>query len=1313
MKKWTLFFGLLTASFSVLAQPANDECTAPESILVETANTNTYSALLSTATESLVSSCDNGTSTNYDVWFEFTMPVDGNVRITGVTSGEGFALYDSCGGSELACFNGTDFFYALAASTTYLLRVNRTDQTDKNFTIQAFSEASNDECATKQTITVVTGSTSEYSIDYRTATESPDPGCANPSFTNLDLWYEFTMPVNGNVRITNITAGDVPSLFDVCSGTELFCFSGSGFFYNLTAGTDYVLRMAKGSGSAGIVNMRLQAFPTEANDECVNRQSITVDTSGTNTYAYDLGGATESTDSSCDNASNTNLDVWYEFTMPVDGNVRITSIGGSDSATLYDGCGGVELSCFYSNGFFYDLSMGTTYVLRMSKRSVFASTVDFDIQAFATASNDDCADRETIIVQTGGALTYNYDNRAATESLDGSCDTVSQTNLDVWFEFTMPVNGNVRITSLGGSDGATIFDSCGGAELDCFYGNGFFYNLTMGTTYVLRMNKRSVFAGAVDFNIEAFGTIANDDCANREIITVQTGSALTYSYDNRAATESTDGSCDTAGNDNLDVWYEFTMPVDGNVRITSVGGSDGVTLYDACGGAELDCFYGNTFFYSLTMGTTYVLRMSRRAVFAGFVDFDIEAFPGVDNDGCSDAETIAVGVVAPTSFSVDNRGATEVFEASCDNASQINMDLWFSFEMPVTGNLEITGTSGSNGFSIFDSCGGAELYCAFGNGTAFGLEGGTTYWLRVNRRAVFATVINFDLQALESPLSPCAATTEWISGAWNNGLPDLTTNAIIRSNYDTAVSGDFACCSLSVDTGTTLFIRGGNHIDVAFNVDVNGTLDINHEGSLVQRDGASLAVNNGIIRVRKTTPLLKPKDFMIMSSPLDAETRNGVFASSIYVLDHETANFVPNPDVTAQFPLAENFADDNGDFWNFHTGLIEPGVGYLVRPQNGGATMDATYDLVFDEGTLNNGDINFPVIFNTTKNDSPNVLGNPYASAIFADDFINANSMVDEVYFWEHLTPPSPTLPGAYNMNFSMEDISMYNLTGGIAAASDPTGTDTEPNGFISSAQGFGIKATASGTATFTNSMRRLTKNDNWRTSEEVRERIWLEVRNEEFELQSTALIGFFENTTLGLDVGFDSKRLATIVSLYSETESGAQLGIQAREAFNEEIKIPLGFSTLVEKDTEFSISIKQLEGTQLGEANIYLFDALTGQSKNLKEGDYTFSAFKGDYQGRFTLYFDLENLGLNEQGIDTIVLYPNPSKEVVILRNIQKLALEQATVYDLSGRVIKTFNLTEMQTTKTLDISDLSAATYMMVVSGVDGRISKPFIKE
>ncbi len=1314
MSKITFLFLLLVTPFFAFSQAANDECIDATPITVLTASSTSALAEISMATESLDASCDVTSNDNLDVWFSFNMPVDGNINLTGVNTNYRFSLYTSCGGPELACRTGSGFIYSLDANQDYILRIARASAQDDTFSIQAFEEIANDECVDRISIDVEVGSQNTYGFDSRGATESLDASCNTVSYDNLDAWYEFTMPVDGNVRITNLGSVDIVSLYDSCGGTELDCFVSNGYFFNLDATATYVLRLSRRSFSGGVIDFNIEAFETISNDECVDRLPINVEVGTQNTYEYDSRAATESLDASCNTVSYDNQDVWYEFTMPVDGNVRVTSLGSVDIVTLYDSCGGVELDCFGNNGYFFNLDATSTYVLRLSKRSFSGGVVDFTVEAFEEIANDECEDRILIDVEVGTINTYEFDSRAATESLDASCNTVSYDNQDVWYEFTMPVDGNVRVTSLGSVDIVTLYDGCGGTELDCFNNNGFLFNLDANTTYVLRLSRRSFSAEVIDFNVEAFETIANDECVDRIPITVEVGTSNSYEYDPHAATESLDASCNTVSYDNLDVWYEFEMPVDGNVRATSLSSIDVASIYDSCGGVELACITGNDYFYALEGGVTYILRLSRRSFSAEIVNFTLEAFEELINDECDNAISIAVGVVAPATTTVEFRAATESLDASCNTTNYDNLDAWYQLTMPVTGNLEITGGSSLNIYSLYDGCGGTELECQVGNGTFFGLTGGITYLFRTSRRSFSAETASFNLQALEAPLSPCAATAEWISGAWLNGIePDATTNAIIRSNYNTSAHGSIICCSLSIDSGTTLTVSPGDFVDVSFNVDVSGTLDILHEGSLVQRDGLATATNNGTIRVRKTTPFLKPRDFMIMGSPMTEETRDGVYNDAFLVLKHNTTNFVPNPDVEAQFPFAENFADDNGNNWQEYTGDIDAGEGYLVRPQSSYTDGNKTYDLVYDQGTLNNGDITFPVLFNNDQNDSPNVFGNPYASAILADDFINANPMVDALYFWEHLTSPNPDLPGYGSMNFSMEDLSMYNLTGGIAAASDITGTATKPNGFISSAQGFAVKANAAGTAIFTNSMRRLGNNNTWRRPASSANRLWLRVSNDMYDVQNTTLIGFLDTATPELDAGYDSKRLANIVSLYTKTEYGEQLAIQARETFDPSIKIPLGFSSLVEEQLQFTISIHDIEGPEITETQIYLIDLLLNELIDLTQEDYSFISGPADVENRFTIVFQEEILGANTSALEGLVLYPNPASNVLFLGNVQRANIEEVSIYDLSGRLVQVVTVSESNKSISIDISALSSAPYMLKLKSSGGELVRRFIKE
>ena len=564
-----------------------------------------------------------------------------------------------------------------------------------------------------------------------------------------------------------------------------------------------------------------------------------------------------------------------------------------------------------------------------------------------------------------------------------------------------------------------------------------------------------------------------------------------------------------------------------------------------------------------------------------------------------------------------------------------------------------------------------------------------------------------------STVSVAAANTNFNGTAWNNGAPGPGSNARIRADYNTASKGNITACTCEVDASKTLTVAEENYLDIARDITVNGNLVVEHKGSVVQTQDDATVINNGSINVNYTTPFMVPRTFLVMGSPMTTETRTGVFAASHSIRNHLTENFVPNPDVEAQFPGAENFADDNYDNWLLYNGTINPGEGYLVRPQESLTEGNKTYDLTYQSGTLNTGTVEFTVKYNVDRDSSPNVLSNPYPSAISAVDFINANPMVNEVYFWNPLTPPNGSLPGAGSMNFSMEDISMYNLLGGTAAASDATGTETIPTGYISTGEGFGIKATSAGIASFNNSMRVTGNNNVPRPTEGNDDRIWLTVHNDKYGLQNTTLLGFSEITTSGMDQGYDSKRLATVLSLYSHLEDGSQeLGIQAREAFTDGAKIPMGFSSLLDDTAEYRISITDIQGVDFENISVFLFDNQLNTVTNLSETDYTFVAAKGTYNNRFTVQFQSDEvLGPIATALRNISMYPNPTQSLVTINSPQS-KIVNIEVYDISGRKLRSTPVIG-ETSYSIDLHPLQTAVYFIKINTEAGTVTKQIIKD
>ncbi|MEL6812553.1 MAG: HYR domain-containing protein, partial [Bacteroidota bacterium] len=120
-----------------------------------------------------------------------------------------------------------------------------------------------------------------------------------------------------------------------------------------------------------------------------------------------------------------------------------------------------------------------------------------------------------------------------------------------------------------------------------------------------------------------------------------------------------------------------------------------------------------------------------------------------------------------------------------------------------------------------------------------------------------------------------------------------------------------------------------------------------------------------------------------------------------------------------------------------------------------------------------------------------------------------------------------------------------------------------------------------------------------------------------------------------------------------------------------------------------------------------------------LVDGIYTVTLSAEDAYGNVgSCEFELtveSILGINDPEIDlsTIVLYPNPANNQVNLSNPQNIDLREVTLYDVTGRLVKTFNLKDMGAEKILDISNLANATYLVLITSEHGQLTKQLIKE
>ncbi len=593
-------------------------------------------------------------------------------------------------------------------------------------------------------------------------------------------------------------------------------------------------------------------------------------------------------------------------------------------------------------------------------------------------------------------------------------------------------------------------------------------------------------------------------------------------------------------------------------------------------------------------------------------------------------------------------------------------------------------------------------------------------------------ILNYtpDCTLPDPPLCAGLPVTTYTDMGWDNGTPDGSMNAVIDSDYDTAmVDADITACSCTINSSATVTVTAGRYLQTTGDLTVDGTIDVLHEGSIVQTDESAVTINNGSISVAKTTPTLDDRNFVAMSSPVTAETRDRVYGNSRAVFSIIPGNFVPfsiDFGIFPEFEFAENFLDDNNDYLLPVTGstaLPDPGIGQLVFPQPEPNVGDGAYTLTYiqnasNPGTLNSGTITVPIHYNGPETiNNYNLLGNPYASAIDVTAFINANDAVNEVYYWDHLTNPTSELPGFGSSNFSMNDISMRNALMGVAAVNG----GAAPTQYMASGQGFGIKAdqaemTNNTPVVFTNSIRVTGNNDGFRNAENSDiDKLWLHLTTDAYEEAISQVgIGFTPQATQGYDKGYDSPRLGTFLSLFTNLD-GEYLAIQGRESFDPAMEFTLGFSTSIETEATYTISMDHVEGIAIENAPVFLIDNLNNTVTSLKENSYSFTASNGIQPDRFTLLFkEPELLRVGEESFsESITLYPNPATNQVTLGYTGGAQLQQLTITDVNGRLISITSLEDFKDSQIIDTSKLSKGMYFLnIQSSVDIVVQKLIIR-
>ncbi len=366
------------------------------------------------------------------------------------------------------------------------------------------------------------------------------------------------------------------------------------------------------------------------------------------------------------------------------------------------------------------LTAGTTYLVRVSVSGA-NPTGDFylSIVQTPTSPGENCA--AAAVIGEGVHAGQLFGTTASGVLLTG-CVFFSAITLDVYYSFTPATTGNLILHREGGSATrmALSTGACGAEVLvtgSCISTNYLTTPVTAGVTYRLRFGPTtapsSALLGAFLFSLRVVPVAPADTCATANVAVTGANAGMTLGALADGSITACTGFTPASA---ADSWHAFTPPTNGQLTIKVAGIANVQTaIYTsgACGaltGASCpsNSVNGHSATVSVTAGQTVFVRVGQStAASLGVYGVSIDFAGAPLNDDCAGATALALGPNGPFS----NAGASDgAITASCATSFR---DVWHSFTATLTGRIRVSacGSGGDPVFSLFGSCGGAQLAC--------------------------------------------------------------------------------------------------------------------------------------------------------------------------------------------------------------------------------------------------------------------------------------------------------------------------------------------------------------------------------------------------------------------------------------------------------------------------------------------------------------------------------------------------------------------------------------------------------------------------
>jgi hypothetical protein len=679
----------------------------------------------------------------------------------------------------------------------------------------------------------------------------------------------------------------------------------------------------------------------------------------------------------------------------------------------------------------------------------------------------------------------------------------------------------------------------------------------------------------------------------------------------------------------------------------------------------------------------------------------------------------------------DVKGASYNFSSSASTAYLERLDTkWRVSKRNDLGTVTVSVNASSLTLNSTDGCNNLKLIVS--NSSTFGTK--TTYDLALSSGVYTATGVSFsdnDYFTIEYVDQIVVDGTQFYNGSGASNVPNTSDDCYKLLAKSTATGSltlteNADVREVEVESGGKLVVNTGMRLQVTNGITLNGDIRLVGTSQLLQ-------THTGVTQVTGLGNLYKDQEGTTTNvyqsgywtSPVTTNgstfTIDGVFKDGTVTTTAiagagaaANINFIAGLDGSKTTPitiserwLAKLINDvDWTRYINPTTDTFNPGEGWNMK-STGSGVQNFTFVGIPNDGTYTS----------SINQNTLSLIGNPYPSAIDADQFItdNSSAITGTLYFYD-----------------SSNDVSHYrgSYTGGYATRVSGLGTPfsggATPGQYIPIGQAFFVTrdVAGTGTITFQNSQRvfqvrgtssqffsKMNKKVTKQESNFPVLRVGFEFEiNESNKYHRQLAIGF-RGLTNNYEPAFDAEmfdRQPTDFGLKLNDKS-TPFVISGVEDFNENLIIPL----LVYLDKDRNVTFK-LDGLENLNTDVYLKDEVTKNYYNLTENDISLDLKSGSYLDRFFITFKNTTLGVEEEFLsESLKIYVDEvTRELVIKNEKNQVTIDNVEIYSIQGQKVLDFNFVKIYNKENrLSISKLATAIYLVKLKTNKGLFSSKIV--